>query len=306
MEGNDQLITEALRLARPSRTPWVLFVVSLAAGVALAVFLLFRLDRARAEYAAAKSGLDDASAELAKARAERAELESRLEKLEAERADLASLEGALTKDVQAKEQELAALRGTYEALEEKMKAEIAKGDVRLSQANGRVKVDLVDAILFDVGDAAISPRGEEVLTRVGAVLLPVQDRKIQVSGHTDDSPISERLRGRYPTNWELSAARATTVVRFLEERAHVPGVRLVAAAHGPYEPISSNSSPRGRGRNRRIEILLTPTLEASPGPAPAVAKVEAAPGAKPARAVPPRPTAKPVKAKPKAKRTSAE
>jgi chemotaxis protein MotB len=156
-----------------------------------------------------------------------------------------------------------------------MKEEIAKGDIRLSQSGGRIKVDLVDKILFDVGDASISQRGEEVLSRVGSVLAAVQDKKIQVSGHTDDLNISERLVSTYPTNWELSAARATNVVRFLEEKANVPGRRLVAAAYGPWEPLATNKTTAGRARNRRIEIVLTPQL----APAPVDGAVAAKPAA---------------------------
>jgi chemotaxis protein MotB len=285
METYDDVMTEALKMARPNRTPWVLFVLSLLAGAGVAVWLLYRIDRDRGEFAAAKSGLDDAKAQLEKARAERAELQTRLEKIESEKADLLALKNELSRDVQAKEEELAKLKGTYDELQEKMKAEIAKGDIRLSQANGRVKVDLVDAILFDVGDSSISKKGDEVLARVGAVLAQVKDRQIQVSGHTDDSPISDRLKSQYPTNWELSAARATNVVRFLQEKARINGERLVIAAHGPYEPISTNANPSGRSRNRRIEILLAPALQASPAKlVAAAAPASPAPRAAPTKA----------------------
>jgi chemotaxis protein MotB len=239
---------------RASRAPWVLFALALAGGVAAAAFLALKLADVRL----------DASAAAERGRAERAELAQRLERLEADRADLLTLRNELSGQVQAKEDELAKLQGTYQELEAKMKDEIAKGDVRLSQAGGRIKVDLVDKILFDVGDASITSRGEEVLSRVGAVLVNVADKKIQVSGHTDDQPISDRLRSRYPTNWELASARASNVVRFLEEKARLPGRRLVAAAYGPWEPISSNRTAIGRARNRRIEIVLTPALAPAP------------------------------------------
>jgi chemotaxis protein MotB len=285
-ERMDDLETEHLgdsfHAGRPSPMPWVLFGIAILGGVAAAVFLWMRLAGARLEAAAATEALE-------RGKAERAELAQRLEKLESERSDLLALRNELSVQVQAKEEELAKLQGTYRELEAKMKDEIAKGDVRLSQAGGRIKVDLVDKILFDVGDASITSRGEEVLSRVGAVLVNVADKKIQVSGHTDDQPISERLRGRYPTNWELASARASNVVRFLEEKAHVPGRRLVAAAYGPWEPISSNRSATGRARNRRIEIVLTPAL------APAPIDKEAA---KPAKKAPAKAAAATTKAAP--------
>ncbi len=241
---------EVMAVSRRSPVPWVLFLLALLGGAGAAAFLWMRGEAARLEGAAA----------LERIRAEKAELAQRLEKMEADKGDLLALKNELSSQVQAKEEEIAKLQGTYQELEAKMKEEIAKGDIRLSKAGGRIKVDLVDKILFDVGDASISTRGAGVLSRVGAVLANVKDKKIQVSGHTDDLAISERLRDRYPTNWELASARASNVVRFLEEKASVPGRRLVAAAYGPWEPISSNKTASGRARNRRIEIVLTPTL----------------------------------------------
>jgi len=161
----------------------------------------------------------------------------------------------------AKTGELEQLKGTYDKLEDKMKDEIAKGDIRLSQSGGRLRVDLVDKILFDSGEAVISKRGEGVLARVGAVLATMDDKQIQVSGHTDSNPISEKLAPQFPTNWELSVTRAVNVVRFLEEKANVPAKNLTATGYGQYHPIASNKTAAGRARNRRIEILLTPSLE---------------------------------------------
>ncbi len=289
MDTYDDVLKEAIKMARPSRTPWVLLVLSLAAGGGAAFFLFKRLDRVNSDYAAAQSQLVDVRAQVDRSRTDRAELEQRLDKMESEKADLLALKNELSRDVLAKEEELTKLKSTYDELEDKMKAEIAKGDVRLSQSGGRIKVDLVDQILFDVGDASVSKRGDEVLSRVGTVLAHYEDKQIQVSGHTDDSPISKRLEERYPTNWELSAVRAINVVRFLQDRAKIPGRRLVAAAHSQFEPISTNANSSGRQRNRRIEILLTPALQPTPAPKPEgtpaklVAKAQAKPAAKKAK-----------------------
>src|SRR6185312_4221537 len=142
-------------------------------------------------------------------------------------------------------------------------------------------MDLVDKVLFDSGEATISTRGAEVLQRVATVLASIDDKQIQVSGHTDDSPISPRLTAQFPTNWELSTARATNVVRFLSEKGGVPGKRLVASGYGPYQPIASNNNAAGRARNRRIEILLTPLLESVPKPKAVAAKSKPAATSKP-------------------------
>src|SRR5512145_2495524 len=188
----DDVMKEALEMARPSRTPWVLFVLALVAGAAASIFLLTRLDRARTEASAAAAQLVDANSKLGEERTSRAEQTQRLEALEAEKADLLALRNELSLQVQAKEEEIAKLQGTYQELEQKMQEEIKKGDIRLSQSGGRIKVDLVDKILFDVGDSAVTKRGGEVLSRVGAILASAQDKKIQISGHTDDLPISDK------------------------------------------------------------------------------------------------------------------
>jgi chemotaxis protein MotB len=283
---------EVVVVTKAGAGTWLLGL-GFVAGIAAAVFLWIRLDAANRQAGSAVASLEAA-------RGERAELAQRLEKLEAERADLLAIKNELAVQVKAKDEELQKLQGTFQELEAKMKEEIAKGDVFLSQSGGRIKVDLVDKILFGEGDASITPKGESVLARVGAVLAAVQEeKKIQVSGHTDDLNISERLVATYPTNWELSAARATNVVRFLEEKASVPGRRLAAAAYGPWEPISTNKTATGRARNRRIEIVLTPQLAPAPIDGEAVAK--AAPVVVPAKATAPaaKPAVKTAAATPK-------
>ena len=270
--GYDDVTVEAPYLRSTSRLPWMLLVLGLAIAAAASVFLLRRIAVLRAEVTSAGARALDADGQLAEARGTVAELQEKLRLVEKDKSSLVAARDELSSSVQAKEDELTRLKGTAQELEEKMKAEIARGEIRLSQANGRLQVDLVDKILFDSGDAKISKRGEEVLARVGAVLSNVQDRQIQVAGHTDGAPISPRLVERYPSNWELSTSRATNVVRFLEEKAHVPPKRLVASGYGPFHPIASNATAAGRARNRRIEILLTPALDPAPSRI-AVAKV---------------------------------
>jgi chemotaxis protein MotB len=230
------------------------------------------------------------------------ELEAKLVSLEMEKSQLWAERDALAQAVTQKDAELAELKATHDDLQEKMKKEIASGQIRLSQSHGRVQVDLVDQILFESGQADLSDNGKDVLARVGAVLAKIQGRTIQVSGHTDDAQPSDRLANTFPTNWELSAARAVNVVRYLTEEARVPSRRLVAAGYGQFQPVANNASAQGRARNRRIEILLTPALapgqkssvaQSLPAKVPALAK-PAATASKPAKAAAPAP------AKPKA------
>jgi chemotaxis protein MotB len=253
---------------RSSPLPWLLFLLTLAT---LGAVLYYGHQLYEVETAAKEKALherDDWKHKREQAELERVQredamkaMESRLADLESEKADLSSVRDSLSQELKEKDSELAKLKATYDSLEDKMKAEIRQGEIRLSQANGRIQVDLVDKILFDSGQAVLSARGQEVLQRLGGVLAKVEDRNIQVSGHTDNSPISEKLSATFPTNWELSVARAVNVVRYLSEKGQVPAGRLVAAGYGPYHPVATNATPAGRARNRRIEILLTPTLQ---------------------------------------------
>ncbi len=118
---------------------------------------------------------------------------------------------------------------------------------------------MVDEVLFDSGVATLKPAGRAVLEIVAAVLASA-NRAIQVHGHTDNVPIQGRLAERFPTNWELSAARAVNVVRFLE-KAGLDPTTLSATGLSQYRPRESNDTDSGRRTNRRIEILLVPPFE---------------------------------------------
>ncbi len=256
--GYDTNVARALR--PPSRAPWVLLGLTLSLAGFAGYHAYKELEKTKGEAQAANAATQKAVAEVAAATAAQKELSDKVDKLESDKAELSSAKDELSKEVEAKSGELAQLKGTYDKLEEKMKDEIAKGDISLSQDGGRLRVGLVDKILFDSGEAAVSNRGEDVLAKVGAVLATIDDKQIQVSGHTDRTPISDKLTSQFPTNWELSSARAINVVRFLSEKANVPPERLVASGYGEYHPIASNKTAAGRARNRRIEILLTPSL----------------------------------------------
>lgn len=290
---NQDYNPDTYRVQSAPKLPWVLLVLVLG-GVGYGGYLGLK-ERGRLMSQASTSLVDKARAE-----AEKKQAEEKLAALEAEKGGLVAARDALAKNVEAKSSELAALKGTYDKLQEKMKEEIAHGDIQLTQSGGKLRVGLVDKILFNSGEAGISKRGEGVLARVGGVLASIEDRQIQVSGHTDTTPISDKLKTQFPTNWELSTARATNVVRFLSEKAAVPAKRLMASGYGEFEPIASNKSPAGRAKNRRIEILLTPSL--APAPIDKAKLAEAKPEAKKEEV---KPEAKLADAKPEAKKPDA-
>ena len=108
------------------------------------------------------------------------------------------------------------------------------------------------------GSATINEKGQDTLLRVTESLREQQERSILVEGHTDNVPIGIVLQDRFPTNWELSTARATSVVRILQDAGGLEPERLSACGYSYYRPVASNDSEEGRHQNRRIEIILVP------------------------------------------------
>lgn len=164
----------------------------------------------------------------------------------------------LEKEKIAREARIAKIKSTYDQLVGKMEQEIERGEIQISDLEGQLQLNLLASILFDVGQAEVSKAGKKVLLRLGKILKKVEDREIRVEGHTDNLKISSRLKDTYPTNWELSAARAINVVRFMKSEAKIPGNRLVACGFGPYRPVATNKTAAGRAKNRRIQVVLAP------------------------------------------------
>jgi chemotaxis protein MotB len=179
----------------------------------------------------------------------------------------------LAQQVAEKEKALLAMRSTQDELVSELKGEIADKTVQVERIRDQLRVDMVDEILFDSGEATLKPAGTAVIAKIGSVLAKAGDRRVEVQGHTDNVPIAGALAKRFATNWELSAARATNVVRFLQEQAKLDPTRLSAAAYSEYHPRGPNDTDANKKRNRRIEILLIPIL-VEDKPAAAAAKPE--------------------------------
>ncbi|MEC4668746.1 MAG: flagellar motor protein MotB [Nitrospirota bacterium] len=158
----------------------------------------------------------------------------------------------------AKEAEIARLTQTRSELMKSLESEIAKGDIQIQQVRDRLRITMVDHALFDSGRAQVKPDGLKVLKRVSDILKNVTDKQIRIEGHTDNVPIGPKIIERFPTNWELSTARAASVVRYLIEKGGVDRVTLSAAGYAYNKPVASNETLEGRAENRRIEIVLYP------------------------------------------------
>jgi chemotaxis protein MotB len=200
----------------------------------------------------------DLQGELQRAQEARAAVEREVGRLktgvEQHQAEVARL-AQITRE---KEAELAKLTATYDNLVKDLKKEIEAGEIQVTQYRDLLTVNLVDKILFDSGRTEIKPRGLEVLQRVGDILKGVEGKEIRIEGHTDNVPIGAALAQRFPTNWELSTARATTVARFLQERVGIVAEKISAAGYSQFRPVASNDTEEGRRLNRRIEIVLAP------------------------------------------------
>ena len=157
-----------------------------------------------------------------------------------------------------KEKEIVMLTDTYNEFVAQLKKEIKQGEIKIIQLSDRLSVVMDEKILFPSGESEITSEGLNVLERVGIVLKNTQHKIIRVEGHTDNEQINPRLQKKYPTNWELSTARATNVVRFLQEKVGLEAEFLQPIGMSEYHPVASNKTQAGRSQNRRIEITLLP------------------------------------------------
>jgi chemotaxis protein MotB len=132
---------------------------------------------------------------------------------------------------------------------------VEKGQLQVRQYQNMLAVDLAEQIFFDSGRAVLKKEGKEVLKKVAEALKGYESKIIRVVGHTDNVPLAKTLQGTFPTNWDLSVARATNVVRFLQD-AGIPPERMIPSGRGEYDPVALNDTPEGRQKNRRIEIML--------------------------------------------------
>jgi len=151
-------------------------------------------------------------------------------------------------------------RAQTKELKDKM-ADALKGfnsnDLTVIQKNGKVYVSLSENLLFPSGSAVVNPKGKEALSKLADVLNLNTDISVDIEGHTDSIPIS----GSYKDNWDLSTARANSIVRILVNNYKVDPVNVIASGHSYFDPVETNSTSEGRSKNRRTEIILSPKLE---------------------------------------------
>jgi len=143
-------------------------------------------------------------------------------------------------------------------LDEDFALAAAAEGVRVSVEGQEIRVLLPAQVLFLSGEVEPTPEGLALIRRLGERIAQTTNGPVVVEGHTDDQDISGELEARFPSNWELSTARASRVVRLLIAEQGIAAERLTAAGFGPTRPLDSNETEAGRAANRRIEIRVTP------------------------------------------------
>jgi chemotaxis protein MotB len=190
---------------------------------------------------------------------------SRLAALEKERHRLADelaaaqkQNGALSSRVSDLEGQLNQSKGGLAKAEKDLlkalQPEISKGAVSVNQSGDALTINLASGLLFASGQDQLKAGGADALKRVGGVLKDFPDKQVHVAGYTDNVAITGALQKKFPSNKELSDARAYSAARALRDGG--VSTNLSAAGHGDSNPIASNNTPAGRAKNRRVEVIV--------------------------------------------------
>ncbi len=210
-----------------------------------------------------KEALATREKELADAQAEIKNLETLVASISADaqhsQSKIDEMKKALD-ELREKERQNQARLSEFRSMLSKLKSMIDSGKLRVRIVRNRMVVELREAVLFDSGKADVKDAGKALLAELAPILKSVKNREFQVGGHTDNVPIKTP---RFPSNWELSAARAVDVLKILTENGLSP-TRISAAGYADTQPVASNDSKETRAQNRRIEIALLPNLDELP------------------------------------------
>jgi chemotaxis protein MotB len=141
------------------------------------------------------------------------------------------------------------------ALNTKLSGELSADQAQITQLQNQLRVTMVNEVLFAEGGWTLNAKGEAALAKIAPTLAALKDQQIVVEGYTDNVPIGPELKARFPSNLELSSARADAVVRFLVAKG-VPQNIISAQGFGESRPVTSNDTPQGRAKNRRVEIVI--------------------------------------------------
>ncbi len=179
--------------------------------------------------------------------------------LEARDAEIVSLRSRLgTKDSQIfqLETDYAAAVARAQELEEELERIAERDRLQMERLDACTVLRLPGHVLFDSASATLTSVGQDLIGRLATVLAKYPEHEVRVEGHTDDRPIGGATKARFFSNWELSTARAASVVRYMVYGFDVAPERMVAVGYAHYRPLADNDSPEGRARNRRVELHI--------------------------------------------------
>ena len=231
-----------------------------------------QLDDLRAKHAETEVQLQLVQSELREAESRNRQYTQKVKKLQTQNAYLKKINQQQQKNINTLKLELEKRRSviqlqgkviqllddTKKTIETSLKDQIAAQEIEVVEVDDKLKVIFVDKILFDSGSVEINVRGKELLKIMADSLKEAEDQEILVEGHTDDVPLSAALRKRFPSNWELSTARAAAVARYLQQAGGIQPEKLSARGYSFYRPVATNETEEGRHQNRRIEIIMAP------------------------------------------------
>ena len=188
------------------------------------------------------------------------------EEMRTEKREIEMLQRSLS-ELQGKEAQLKIqidqLKSTHDAILSQLKGQIQNKEVIIEELEEKLSVTFMDRVLFESGRATITPEGRKILRGVGEILKNVSEKQIRVVGHTDNKAILPEYRNKFPSNWELSAARAAAVVRYFQKEIGLNAKNMEAVGRSFYEPVASNETEEGRAQNRRVNIIIAPKMESS-------------------------------------------
>jgi chemotaxis protein MotB len=244
---------------KTSWLPWAL-VGALAAGILALLFLGLMPAQSRGAELEKHMGVLNKEVNTLKgqSREDKQQLATLQNEKDALTKESANVAEKLNSAIKEKEAAVAELQEAQRDLTSTLDKQITAGDVLIQERHGELVVDVSDKLLFDKGQADINDAGKELLAQVAKSIRRLPPKlRFQVGGHTDSQKVvSPELVERFPTNWELSTARASNVVRYLQETGKVPGSKLIAAGFAQFRPASTNNTESGRQKNRRIEIVI--------------------------------------------------
>lgn len=168
------------------------------------ILIIFAVALSLAACGVSKKKYQATKMELDKVKKEKSALESELEKV-------ATTKDELELTTEEKEKKIQEMQGTYDRLVKELQSEIDKGEIKITNLEGKLTLKLVEKILFGSGVAGVQDEGQSVLSRIGDKLKEIKDHNIRIEGHSDNVPVGKAIKDRYPTNWELSTARAINV-----------------------------------------------------------------------------------------------